>query len=373
MSTTSRRNFLKLAGAASAGTVISEHASEIGAALAAATEGDVEVVWLQGQCCTGCTISLLQGEYPSLEGAIDDFRLAVTFHPTLMGPAGEDALASMSRAPDVLVVEGSIPTGMPEAATLGVDEQGHHKPIAEWVEELAPASNYVVAAGNCAAFGGWPAAENKQRRYGLGANVTGAQGLQFEGRAKGGVLGPDFTSKSGLGVVNLAGCPMHPDYLLLTLATVINGNTPEIDEYHRPDPFYEPNLHDECALRGYFDRGEFAMRPGDPGCLYKVGCAGPYTYCDDSMRLWNGRTSVCRNVGAPCIGCMEPAFWDRFTPFYTPVEAQNVFGIDADTAGKVALGGAAVGIGAHYARKLTGYGTEEEVEPLEETESGGED
>lgn len=370
MSTTTRRDFLALAGAVGTGTVLSEYGSEVAEALSAVTDGDVEVVWLQGQGCTGCTISLLQGEYPALEEAIRDFRLEITFHPTLMGPAGDQALSSMSKSPDVLVVEGAIPTGMPEAATLGVDEDGHHKPLEDWVTELAPASNYVIAAGNCAAFGGWPAAENRTRKYDLGANVTGAKGLQFEGQSKDGVLPSDFTSKAGVGVVNIAGCPLHPDYLLLTLATVINGNTPEIDEFHRPSPFYDPNLHDECALRGYFDRGEFAAKPGDPGCLYKVGCAGPYTYCDDSMRLWNGGTSVCRNVGAPCIGCMEPGFWDRFSPFYTPVEAQNVFGIDADTAGKVALGGAAVGIGAHYVRKLSGYGTEAEVEPVEEDQEG---
>ena len=363
MSTTSRRNFLKLAGAAGAGTVISEYSSEVGAALQTANDGDVEVVWLQGQGCTGCTISTLQGEYPSLEGAINAFRLGVTFHPTIMGPAGDDAIESMSKSPDVLVVEGAIPTEMPEAATLGLDEEGHHKPLQDWVEELAPESQYVVAAGNCAAFGGWPAAENKKGLYDLGPNVTGAKGLQFEGKEKGGVLGADFTSKAGLPVVNIAGCPLHPDYLLLTLASVLNGHTPEVDEYHRPSPFYDPNLHDQCALRGEFDRGEFATELGESGCLYKVGCAGPYTYCDDSMRLWNGRTSVCRNVGAPCIGCMEPAFWDRFSPFYEPVEKQNVLGADADTAGKVALGAAGVGIGAHVARKMTGYGKEtEEIE-----------
>ena len=363
MSTTTRRNFLKLAGAAGAGTVISEYSSDIAAALEAATDGDVNVVWLQGQGCTGCTISTLQGEYPSLEGAISAFRLDVTFHPTLMAPAGDAALGSMSKSPDVLIVEGSIPTEMPEAATLGTDEQGHHKPLLDWVNELAPQAGYVVAAGNCAAFGGWPAAENKKRLYDLGPSVTGAKGLQFTGREKGGVLGETFTSKAGVPVVNIAGCPLHPDYLLLTLATVLNGYAPELDDYNRPAPFYTPNLHDQCYLRGEFDRGEFAEFPGDSGCLYKVGCAGPYTYCDDSDRLWNGGTTVCRNVGAPCIGCMEPAFWDRFSPFYTPVEQQNVLGVDADTAGKVALGAAAAGIGAHYARKLTGYGKEtEEVE-----------
>lgn len=366
MTGTTRRNFLELAGTMATGAVVTRYSSDIASAFQQATEGSTEVVWLQGQSCTGCTISLLQGEYPSLESVLSEFKLEVTFHPTIMAQSGHAAVESMSDDPDVLVVEGSIPTEIPQAATLGRDEQGNRKPLYDWVTELAPKADVVVAVGNCAAFGGWPAAENRKRLYDLGENVTGARGLQFEGQKRRGALGPDFESGAGLPVVNIGGCPAHPDYVLLTLATVLNGHTPELDEYNRPMPFYEPNVHDQCSLRGEFDRGEFAEYPGDDGCLYEVGCAGPYTWCDDSKRLWNGGTSVCRDVGAPCIGCMEPAFWDRFSPFYTPVERQNLFGVDAETAGLAAVGATAVGIGAHAVRKATGYGRAEEQPAQEE-------
>ncbi|MFB6072162.1 MAG: hydrogenase small subunit [Halobacterium sp.] len=357
----SRRNFLELAGTMATGTVVSRYTADVASALERATDGEKEVVWLQGQCCSGCTISLLQGEYPSLEGVLSDFRLEMTFHPTLMAPSGEDAIDAMSEDPDVLVVEGSIPTEIPEAATVGRDADGDPKPVVDWVMELAPRADYVLAVGNCAAFGGWPAAENGASGYGLGDNVTGAKGLQLTGRDGTGVLGPDFTSGAGLPVVNVGGCPAHPDYVLLTLATILNGHTPDLDQYNRPLPFYEPCVHDQCSLRGDFDEGHFADAPGDDGCLIKVGCAGPWTNCDDSKRLWNGGTSVCRDVGAPCIGCMEPGFWDRFSPFYTPVTKQAVFGVgdfgvDAETAGAVAVGAAAAGVGAHAARKAMGYG-----------------
>ncbi len=357
-----RRNFLKLVGSTAAGGVITQYSSDIASALEQATEGSKDVVWLQGQGCSGDTVSLLQGDYPSLSEVISDFRLNVTFHPTVMPASGDAALDAMSRDPDVLIVEGSLPTEMPKAATLGRTADGEPIPVQDWVEELAPKADYVLTAGNCSAFGGLQAAENKTNLHDLGKNQTGAQGLQFEGREKGGVLGADFTSQAGLPVVNLAGCPTHPDYILLTLATVLNGYTPELDQYNRPSAFFEDNLHDTCMLRGEFDRGEFAENPGDDGCLYKVGCAGPYTHCDDSERLWNDGTSVCRNVGAPCIGCMEPEFWDRFSPFYDPVESQNRFGVDAQTAGAVALGGTAVGIGAHLGRKAMGYGDSEDEE-----------
>ncbi|MFT4958540.1 MAG: hydrogenase small subunit, partial [Halobacteriales archaeon] len=359
MTDQSRRNFLKLAGTMATGAVASRYTAEIASAYQQATEGKMEVVWLQGQSCSGCTISMLQGQYPTLEETLREFRLAVTFHPTIMAEHGDAALESMSKSPDVLVVEGSVPTEMPSAATLGKLPDGTSKPLVDWVTELANEAEYVIGLGNCASFGGWPAAENKQQPHGTRENVTGAKGLQFEQRQQPGVLGPDFTAGSGLPVINLGGCPPHPDYMLLTIATVLNGHVPELDQYQRPKPFYEPLVHDNCNWRGYFDRGEFADKPGEEGCLYQVGCAGPYTHCDDQTRLWNDGTSVCLNVGAPCIGCMEPGFWDRFQPLDQEVEQQNVFGVDAETAGLAAVGAGVVGIGVHATRKLTGYGTSE--------------
>lgn len=357
-SDTSRRNFLQLAAGAAAGTVVTRYSTDIGAALQQATQGELEVVWLQGQSCSGCTISVLQGQYPTLEEVLREFRLAVTFQPTIMPESGAAAIEAMSDSPDVLILEGSVPTKIPSAATLGEYEDGTSKPLVDWIDELAPEAEYVIGLGNCASFGGWPAAENKNRLHGLGKNVTGAKGLQFEQRDQPGVLGPDFTAGSGLPVINLGGCPPHPDYMLLTIATVLNGHLPELDKYNRPKPFYEPLVHDNCKWRGYFDRGEFAEKPGDEGCLIKVGCAGPYTHCDDQTRLWNDGTSVCLNVGAPCIGCMEPGFWDRFQPFDKEVEQQSFFGsLSADDAGWAALIAGGVGIGAHAARKLTGYGS----------------
>lgn len=373
--TASRRNFLRLAGGAAAGSVITNHSTEIAAAFEQVTEGNKDVVWLQGQGCTGCTISTLQAQYPTLEETLQQFRLDVTFHPTIMPESGSDAMDAMNKEPDVLIVEGAIPEDMPQAATVGRNPDGSSKPIVDWVLELAEEAGIVVAVGNCASFGGWPAAENKKRLYGLGENVTGAHGLQFEKTSPGGVLGPDFTAGAGLPVVNLGGCPPNPDYVLLTLATVLNGHVPELDEYQRPLPFYEPLVHDNCPHRGYFDRGEFAEKPGAEGCLIKVGCAGPYTHCDDMTRLWNDGTSVCLNVGAPCMGCMEPGFWDRFSPFRQEIEQSSVLGnVSASQAGTAGVIAAAAGIGAHMARKATGYGKfDTESKSAEDGGSNGSD
>jgi hydrogenase small subunit len=330
-------DFLELARQHDPGEVVDAYPEAIGDALARVTDGPTEVAWLQGQSCTGCTMSMLQTAFPDIEGVISEFREAAAFHPTLMTSAGDDAVATLDAAPDVLVVEGSIPVEVVRAATLGRDARGDPKPVVDWVIELGEAADVVVAVGSCAAYGGLPAAG---RRDG-GADPTGARGLQFDGREPGGVFGPAFESDRGLPVVNVPGCPSHPEHFLLTLATLLNGHDPELDEYNRPLPVFGPLVHDHCALREEYERGQFADSPGEDGCLYEAGCAGVYSYCDDSKRLRNGGTTICRDVGAPCIGCVEPAFWDRFTPFYEPGEDRCDAGRDGTADGDGEAGEAA--------------------------------
>jgi hydrogenase small subunit len=310
-----RPDFLRLCHHHDGGEVVERYASAIRESLSAVTAGTTDVAWVQGQSCTGCTMSMLQNEFPAIEGVLGEFRETVSFHPTLMDEAGDTAMDSLGSSPDVLVVEGSVPTEIPRAATLGRDGRGNPKPIVDWVMELGEAADIVVAVGSCAAYGGLPAA-GRHDSDDVGADPTGARGLQFDGQDPGGVFGPDFRTGRGLPVVNVPGCPAHPEHVLLTLATVVNEHDPVLDDLNRPLPIFGPLVHDDCSLREEYESGNFAERPGDDGCLYEAGCAGVYAYCDDSKRLRNGGTTICRDVGAPCIGCVEPAFWDRFTPFY---------------------------------------------------------
>lgn len=320
-------DFLELCRHHEAGEVVDSYADAIGETLTQVTDGPTEVAWIQGQSCTGCTMSMLQTEFPAIEGVLSEFREAAAFHPTLMASAGDAAMSTLDSTPDVLVVEGSIPVEVPRAATLGRDQHGNPKPIVDWVLELGEAADVVVAVGSCAAYGGLPAA-GRHDSGDVGADPTGARGLQFDGRDPGGVFGPAFESDRGLPVVNVPGCPSHPEHFLLTLATLLNGHDPDLDEFNRPLPVFGPLVHDDCALREEYENGNFADNPGEEGCLYEAGCAGVYSYCDDSKRLRNGGTTICRDVGAPCIGCVEPAFWDRFTPFYEPGEDDGDAGHD---------------------------------------------
>ncbi|MFC7131765.1 MULTISPECIES: hypothetical protein [Salinibaculum] len=316
-------DFAALADEAEPGAVMEDHADEIVTALERATRGDAEVTWLQAQSCTGCTMSLLQADFPGIEESLSEFREAISFHPTLMTAGGDRALDRLSVSPDILIVEGSIPTAVPRASTLGHDEEGEPRPILDWVVSLAEEAEYVVAIGSCSAYGGLPAAQAGQAPDKGGRGPTGAKGLQFTGQDPGGVFGPDFEALSGNPVINVPGCPAHPDHFLLTLATLLNGHVPELDDEHRPMPFFEPNVHATCPLFDEFVDSDMADHPGDDGCLAEVGCAGFYAFCDDSDRLRNDGTAVCRTAGAPCIGCVEPDFWDRFSPFYEKGDSQG--------------------------------------------------
>ena len=308
-------DFLEVAAKTEPGNVVDTHLPELKSALQRGVDGNVDIAWIQGQSCSGCTMSLLQSEDPGIERIIGELREQMAFHTTVMEPAGESAMEALSETPDILVVEGAIPTQIPSAATLGVDEKGNPKPILDWVVELGERADVVIAAGSCAAFGGLPAA-GRFDSGDVGESATGARGLQFDGREPGGIFGPEFRTRRGLPVINISGCPLYADHLVLTLATLLNGHEPALDEFNRPLPLFEPLVHDDCELRDDYECFEFADNPGEDGCLYEAGCAGVYAYCDGSMRLRNGGTTVCRNAGAPCIGCVEPAFWDRFSPFY---------------------------------------------------------
>ena len=99
--------------------------------------------------------------------------------------------------------------------------------------ELARVARYVVAVGNCAVHGGIPA---------MAPNPTGARGLQWSLAEPGGVLSPDFRSRSGLPVINLTGCPVPPHLLCRALQLVSQDrlNPDDLDQHGRIAAFYSP-------------------------------------------------------------------------------------------------------------------------------------
>jgi len=306
-----------------------------------AAKGEVRVAWLQGAGCTGCTISLLQGTHPDLVEAIERFRLSIDFHPTIMLPAGEEALEPLfafknGAIPlDVLIVEGAVPEG--SFCTVG---EVNDTPIAfeEWVRSLGMRAKAVVAVGTCASFGGIPGGR---------PNPTNARPVSR--------ILPERT------VINIPGCPPHPDWILLTLFAVLKGYDVPLDELGRPKLFFGELIHDNCQRRQYYEQGRFATKPGESGCLVRIGCRGPIAYSDCPYRKWNGGVNWCIQADAPCCACVHPDFPDLPTsPFYTefkPVELtpppEKPSFIDSRVlAGLVAATAAAGAVAAYKAKPV---------------------
>jgi [NiFe] hydrogenase small subunit len=51
-------------------------------------------------------------------------------------------------------------------------------------------------------------------------------------------------------------------------------------------------------------------------CLYEMGCKGPDTFNNCPTAKFNDGTSWPVEAGHPCIGCSEPNFWDKMSPFF---------------------------------------------------------
>ena len=233
----------------------------------------------------------------------------------------------------LLVMEGSIATKDDGIYCELGERDGHGVTILEHVVELGRDAMAVIALGACATHGGIPAAE---------PNVTGSAGVMqvFE---ENGIDTP---------VINLPGCPPHPDWFVGTVASVLIGGlgSLEVDGMGRPVAFYGKLIHDNCPRRGHFDAGLFAKKFSEPYCLYELGCKGPVTYADCPIRHWNSGTSWCVGSSSPCIGCASMGFPDEVSPImslaplYTVTPPHTVPGIDDEAEGLSA--GAAATIGA---------------------------
>ena len=189
----------------------------------------------------------------------------------------------------ILVVEGSIPNGPDGSGRYLVIG---NKTFKETLGEAAKNAAAIVAVGACACWGGITNADSDV------AKDTDYRGVAFtKTDASKGMLKELGIDKP---VINIPGCPAHPDWVLLTLGAVILGKikVPDdlpavLDQYDRPKVFFPPDhtVHDNCPRRGYYDRGEFDDEVGGPGCLWKLGCKAPYAHADCGIRRWNGSVS----------------------------------------------------------------------------------
>jgi len=336
-----RRKFLKLCSASALAVGLSQiWVPEIAEAFNQAAAGNPPILWIQGSACGGCTTSLINSENPNMREILTEI-INLSFHPGFFAGTGNlltEHIMQTARANQgkfILVVEGGIPRAqMGEFNIIGEDAAGRPVTLISLVKQLGQMAGTVVAVGSCASFGGISAASPND------ADCVGLE--KVIGVAK---------------VINIPGCPPHPDWIVGTLAQNLLFGVPETDDFGRPELFYRGLIHNNCPRRQYFDNSIFARAFGEEGCLLYLGCKGPLAHGDCPTRMWNGASSWCVSVNSPCIGCTEPTFPDLTMPFYKRMPDIKGPGITS-TADTIGLGlgiATAAGLAVHLAGNyLTG-------------------
>ena len=277
----------------------------------------LEVLWLQSGGCGGCTMSLLCAESPDLLGTLEGAGICLLWHPSLSEASGNEVLALLEkiaagdRRLDILCVEGALLRGPGGSGRFHM-LAGTGKPLIHWTGTLAARADYTLAIGSCAAFGG--------------VNPTDACGLQFDGVHRGGLLGEGYRSRVGLPVINVAGCPTHPNWVTETLMLIaLDGlDKGELDDCGRPRFFADHLVRHGCPRNEFYEYKASAQKASDLGCLMEhLGCLGTQAHADCNTRAGNGEGS-CTRGGYACINCTAPEFEEPGHPF---TETPSIAGI----------------------------------------------
>ena len=307
----SRRDFIRWAVAVPAAlSVADEFLPKLAAAMQDAVK-EYPIIWLQASTCSGCSVSVINTIHPSiknviLEQVLPGHQLILTYHGTLMAATGSPSVnaaleaAKKYKGKYVLVVEGAIPTKQNGIYGHIGEEEGKPMTMLRWIDVLGRDAMATLTVGTCAAYGGISAAL---------PNPSGSKSVSDVYQ----------TLNITTPVINIPGCPCHPDWFIGTVAKILLYGMPqpkELDEFGRLKLFYGRSVHNRCINRDYLDEGVFATKFGDEGCLLELGCKGPFTNADCPIRLWNGSVNWCINAGAPCIGCTEKGFPDEHSPIY---------------------------------------------------------
>ncbi|MDF2635107.1 MAG: hydrogenase (NiFe) small subunit HydA [Pelosinus sp.] len=328
----SRREFIQCCVSAALGMSLTEYLIPIARTANAQSKiTKAPVIWLELGSCTGDSVSLENAINPSLEQLLFE-SLDIRYHWLVNVASGDDVTQILEDTllKDAgnywLVVEGSVMTAHDGRYNEIFLRNGEMVTGLDAVIEIASKAKYVIAVGDCAAFGG-PAAAHP--------NPGGAKGVW------------EVVNRP---VINIPGCPSHPDWMSGTFTHLLLYGMPELDSYNRPLLFFGKTIHDLCERRQQYEDGIFADFPGGTGCLYKVGCKGPVTHADCPLRQWNHGINWPVKAGTPCIGCASPHFPDGMMPFYnhlpdiqTSIAPLNIKKI---SAGIVGLG--VGGVGAHF-------------------------
>ncbi|WP_428978992.1 hydrogenase small subunit [Clostridium tanneri] len=253
----------------------------------------LNAIWLEVTGCSGNTISFLNSENPSLNYILTSL-INLTYDNMLMVSEGEAAFEQFLNTLNtefILLVDGAVSTKENGLYNIIANYKGKWITALDAVKMAGEKAKYVLAVGTCASYGGISAAK---------PNPSGSKRVQ------------EILSSP---VINLPGCPCHPDWVVGTIAHLVSRGLPELDNDNRPLLFYGVTIHDRCTRRGFFDKGIFAKKFGEEGCMFKLGCRGPVTKTDCPRRQWNGYVNWPVEDNTNCIGCAQKYFPDGMEPF----------------------------------------------------------
>jgi hydrogenase small subunit len=244
------------------------------------TEGRPRLIWLQGVTCNGNTHSFLNLPYlPRLLA-----KYEIVWHPSLPSTSTLAEVVKCSGRCDLLLFEGAFDPLM----------KRHEVLLSELLEYYGGQAEHIISVGSCASFGGMFKLAAPERNSGLIFNESEVQGPLRALEKK---------------VINLSGCPIHPEWLGYTMTMIADRRPVRVDELHRPLELYSHLAHHGCTRNEYFewkvDAKAFGLKEG---CLFYVqGCRGPMAHASCNRILWNEVSSKTRS-GTPCFGCTEPDF-----------------------------------------------------------------
>ncbi|BAK73786.1 Ni/Fe hydrogenase [Arcobacter defluvii] len=241
------------------------------------------IVWFQAITCNGNTHSLLSSNSNRFELFLNSFNLI--YHPSLTINNSLEYILENQKEIDFLLVEGSISSN---EFIFSISNDSSKNLL----EKLALRSKYIIAVGSCASFGGIHA------KFTQNDDICGIKEA-LENNNLQTLIHP---------IINLSGCPVHPEWIFQTLFSLKTFGKIDLDEVGRPKELYSTLAHHGCTRNEYFEwkvEGNFGQKEG---CLfYNQGCRGPMTHSSCNKILWNEISSKTR-VGMPCIGCTETDF-----------------------------------------------------------------
>lgn len=226
-------------------------------------------------------------------------------------------------------------------------ETGFELDMPEVVAKLAAKDDCaaIIAIGQCATYGGYPGCKPRisaaaaAGEFDPTMSQTGAKGtrdflLQYSLPSN-----PTFASAvnaAAANVINVPGCPTNPWWFVLSTVMVMlklaGTDLIELDAGQRIKRVYPGTVHSAfCPRYPDYRKGKYALKPGEAGCLQKLGCKGitasslcgkhgwnnqqPENANDLSYLNKSGVGGHCTVSGHPCMACTEKGYPDSFVPF----------------------------------------------------------